>query len=391
MATVTVSRIEDQLIAIKWVAAENASELEREAEILQLLNHPGVVGFIDLVTTSDGGRALHTLFVSSDTWATRPLLDSTERAAGVAALAAVIADLHELGMTHRYITAAHILHGENDRPVLCSLTRAGDASPENRQIDLAALAELIHDENMKRSSLKNELAHLADEMRGGQLDARDLANKLDRLLKQRTPGAKPNLPSGWLKALPNGRLRALSLNRFGTLPEKMANLKPVKTAIIVGLGLGVTGLVMIIAASNNEQAQSPEQATASDLAEPPTVSAQPPVVETSARTSTTTTTPANGTIIEHRGRRYIVGIADDIVLTGDWDCNGEVTPSIVRPSIGAVSLFNSWPKPGETISRPISWRVDAVTDVQVENHGTCDVLRVHTTTGSYLLDPKGMP
>ena len=77
MAAVTVSRSEDRLIAVKQVPAERAAEIEREAALLRRLDHPGLVRFIDIVETADGGRALHTEFVNSDTWATRPLSDTS--------------------------------------------------------------------------------------------------------------------------------------------------------------------------------------------------------------------------------------------------------------------------------------------------------------------------
>lgn len=136
MAAVTVSRSADRLIAVKQVRAERAGDIEREAEMLKSLDHPGVVRFVDIVDTPDGGRAMHTEFVSSDTWATRPLTDPAERAAGVAALAAVVADLHDLGIAHCQLSTAHVLHGEGDRPVLCGLRLAAEASLSNRHVDL---------------------------------------------------------------------------------------------------------------------------------------------------------------------------------------------------------------------------------------------------------------
>ena len=111
MAAVTVSRSQGRLIAVKQVPAIRTADIEREAGMLKRLEHPGLVRFVDLVETADGGRALHTEFVSSDTWATRPLTDPAERAAGMAALAAVVADLHHLGVAHMQLAPGHVLHG----------------------------------------------------------------------------------------------------------------------------------------------------------------------------------------------------------------------------------------------------------------------------------------
>ena len=191
MAAVTVSRSEGGLIAIKQVPAERAADIEREADLLRRLDHPGLVRFVDIVETADGGRALHTEFVNSDTWASRPLADPAERAAGMAALAAAVADLHQLGVAHLQLTPPHILHGEDDLPVLCGLTSAAEATPENRHADLAALADLCHDPALGRGALSGKLFSLADAAREGTLSARELARRLDMLTTRRPTGGAP--------------------------------------------------------------------------------------------------------------------------------------------------------------------------------------------------------
>lgn len=472
MATVTVSRADDRLIAVKWVASDHAEELQREAELLRQLDHPGVVNFIDLQETPDGGRSLHTLFVSSDTWATRPLCDPAERAAKAAALAAIIADLHELGITHRYINAAHVLHGDGDRPVLCSLSRAGNASQENRHLDLAALAELIYDDKIKRSSITNKLSALADEVRSGQLSAQDVAHKLNYLLSQkklqgrstsrngllmRNGPTAPSKASKWC-GIWHGMWRGM-LSRTSKLVSTWPTTKTVTLAGLTLIGIGIAGFVFnsihnnhtvepgpdatntasddaavrtaaagrnnadtghdksssntaadhsklnesagnastsntVIAQGEQDQAQTQDELSTenSHLTEKNSTSnpnPSPPAESTLEQLEGHMPSTGIGTLIEHKGRRYAIGVADDIVLTGDWNCDGEVTPSIVRPSVGAVALFYMWPDPGETISNATHWQIDGLTDVQVEKTSNCDMLRVHTTTGSYLLDPKG--
>ena len=216
MAAVTVSRSEGGLIAIKQVPAERAADIEREADLLRRLDHPGLVRFVDIVETADGGRALHTEFVNSDTWASRPLADPAERAAGMAALAAAVADLHQLGVAHLQLTPPHILHGEDDLPVLCGLTSATEATPENRHADLAALADLCHDPALGRGALSGKLFSLADAAREGTLSARELGQAPRHDRNQATdesragPGRgrrSPRWPQAALpaKAAPQGR------------------------------------------------------------------------------------------------------------------------------------------------------------------------------------------
>ena len=196
MAAVTVTRSADRLIAVKQVPAERAGDIEREAEVLKSLDHPGVVRFVDVVDTPDGGRAMHTEFVSSDTWATRPLTDPAERAAGVAALAAVVADLHDLGIAHCQLSTAHVLHGEGDRPVLCGLRLAAEASLSNRHADLVVLAELCDDPSLEGGPLIPKLSSLADATRAGRLSARELARRLDLLVAKRSTVAEPIRTAG---------------------------------------------------------------------------------------------------------------------------------------------------------------------------------------------------
>ena len=164
--------------------------------MLKSLDHPGVVRFIGTVDTPDGGRAMHTEFVSSDTWATRPLTDPAERAAGVAALAAVVADLHDLGIAHCQLSTAHVLHGEGDRPVLCGLRLAAEASRSNRHADLVALADLCHGPSLEGGPLTPKLSSLADATRAGRLSARELARRLDLLVPKRSTVAEPIRTAG---------------------------------------------------------------------------------------------------------------------------------------------------------------------------------------------------
>ena len=95
-----------------------------------------------------------------------------------------------------------------------------------------------------------------------------------------------------------------------------------------------------------------------------------------------------GAVLEHGGYRYGVGAPGDFVQTGDWDCDGQATPAIVRPSTGHVVLFDAWPAPDQSISMPVRWQVEAPTGAEAVSHGSCDLLRVYTTAGSKLFDPS---
>ena len=405
MAAVTVSRSEDRLIAVKQVPVERADEIEREADLLQRLDHPGLVRFIEIVETADGGRALHTEFVNSDTWATRPLSDPAERAAGMAALAAVVADLHQLGVAHLQLTPPHVLHGANDRPVLCGLTLAAEATPENRQADLAALGELCHDPALGRGALAAKLSSLADASRAGMLSARELARRLDLLAAKRPPGSDP------VRVVGGGRLAS---RRRWLRPKSLITAGAFAAAVVAAFVLGSRSGAPAPppespAAVSSEDPTEATDAGPSLVAEPNPNGGMPlagepeltgetgPVGEPGLIEETDTavamheaaavTMQEAAAVLEHGGRRYAVGAIGDFVETGDWDCDGRVTAAIVRPSTGGVVLFDAWPEPGRTIALPVRWSVDSPTGAEAVAHGQCDLLRVYTSTGSRLFNP----
>ena len=432
----TVSRSADRLIAVKQVPAERAGDIEREAGMLKRLDHPGVVRFVDAVDTPDGGRALHTEFVSSDTWATRPLTDPTERAAGVAALAAVVADLHDRGIAHCQLSPAHVLHGEDDRPVLCGLRLAAEASLSNRHGDLVALADLCHDPGLEGGPLIPKLLSLADATRAGRLSARELARRLDLLLAKRSTAAEP------IRAVGHGsggqlknRSRRRSLLVAGTLLAASA------AALAVGIwsrGGQATSTPATIIDGTEPTDESGNQSVG--LAASPTLASPAPASPTLASPEPGFSAPMvpgtvgrgfgaapdrvggsiggdpgsvpsgsplpptadfddrglpenpagheAGAVLEYGGHRYGVGAPGDFVQTGDWDCDGQATPVIVRPSTGHVVLFDAWPTPNQSISMPVRWQVEAPTGAEAVSHGSCDLLRVYTTAGSKLFDPS---
>lgn len=411
MAAVTVSRSEGRLIAVKQVPAEQAVEVEREAELLKRLDHPGLVRFIDLVETADGDRALHTEFVNSETWATRPLNDPAERAEGMAALATVVADLHQLGVAHLQLTASHVLHGENDRPVLCGLALAAEATPENCRTDVAALADLCHDPALGRGTVAEKLSLLAEEAREGNLSARELARRLDLIAPGRQARSVP--------ARAVGRGRLVNAGRRPR-PKTLLAVGAVMSSLVVAFALGARSRGPDPAPAILDPA-SPQQpiATAETGTAPPDLDAidgdadpldttdrlledtLPPAASGSvsdqaalsdeswsvAAPDDAVAVPEAAAILEHGGRRYAVGATGDFVETGDWDCDGRPTAAIVRPSTGEVVVFDDWPAAGQTLSEPVRWSVDSPTGAEAVAYGSCDLLRVFTTAGSQLFNP----
>lgn len=444
MANVTVSRSGDRLIAVKQVPAAHVRNIEREAETLRRLDHPGVVRFVDLIETPDGGRALHTDFVNSDTWATRPFTDPTERAAGVAALADVVADLHDTGLAHGQIDPSHVLHGDGDRPVLCGFRLATEATVESRRDDLVALADLCHDPALEPGPLVGKLSALADEARAGRLDVRELARRLAMVADKRpAAGEPPQTGRDRASGPPSKRSRRRSLvvaaavlgvsaailaagvwTRGGQATSAPVTVVPgaaqpvAPAGIETGAGGGEDGKAAARDSSLPDTAAATGEHPTATAATPasmipgmfgPGVTAGPGLTGAAVGGAVNSTAGASllpptssgadrppldglaghepGAVLEHGGLLYGVGAPGDFVETGDWDCDGEPTPAIVRPSTGNVVLFDAWPAPHRSISMPVRWEVDAPTGAEAVAHGSCDLLRVYTSAGSRLFDP----
>ena len=459
----TVSRTADRLIAVKQVPPGRASDIEREAATLKRLAHPGVVRFVNVAETRDGGQALHTEFVSSDTWATRALIDPVERAQGVAALADVVADLHDLGIAHCRINPSHVLYGEDDRPVLCGLRLAAEATPENRGADLVALADLCCDPALERGPLAGKLSALADAARAGRLSTRELARRLDLLVNKRATAAQPGPVAGNGAGRRQGERsrrrsivlvaavltasavvlaagmwsrRSQTVSTPATITDAAA-VPPSATGGPTGSAPATPTDAVAVADSGGTSAADPPSpggstgadaatfgATATDPAadsgpsvpgapgpgaavEPSTAEPSPAGGSTSSGLSPVASAPLlppiqvaadrrpvegyaasrSATILEHGDILYGIGAPGDFVQTGDWDCDGQPTPAIIRPSTGHVVLFDAWPGPGQSISMPVRWEVDAPTGAEVVEHNGCDLLRVYTPSGSRLFDP----
>lgn len=68
----------------------------------------------------------------------------------------------------------------------------------------------------------------------------------------------------------------------------------------------------------------------------------------------TTNTPSTGDVTAHvdftyrdgvlarDGTQWELGRPDDVVAVGDWDCDGEATPALLRPATGMVYAFAAW-------------------------------------------------
>lgn len=157
------------MIATKRATGEAAVErLHREARMLTLAQHPGVVellSFRDLTPGGDHGGSDHDDYetpraelrlahAGTHSLATLALRNVAHASALVAAAAETVADLHSIGIVHRRLEPSHILIDHDGRPILAGFAEAalvgdpvdpasGDAGTVRPADDLPALGRLL--------------------------------------------------------------------------------------------------------------------------------------------------------------------------------------------------------------------------------------------------------
>lgn len=121
--------------------------------------------------------------------------------------------------------------------------------------------------------------------------------------------------------------------------------------------------------------------TPSDVGSTPGESEGPPSAPpgTGAATASRDAAP---TVLEHGGARYQVGEPGDIVVLGDWDCTGDPTPSVVRPTDGSVWVFRGWSTGGEVLeAQALGYAPSPVSATATAERDGCDVLAITSADG----------
>ena len=352
MTDITVGYHNDRLVAVKASDdAARSARLRHEADLLSRLDHPGVVRLIDF--TEGPPAVLRTAFVGPDTWLHHAPVGEF-RAPALAALTATVADLHESGIAHGALEAAHVLVGEKHRPILCGLGDGSTACDAGITDDRRALAALIDQLGTDDALLAQARADLEDP----SVSLRAVVRRLD--MQSSAPVS--------------------SNRRFPRLPPAVEPRQFALPAIAIAVALLlVAGALRLTGGDGSVTAVIPPPPTA-----PPT---------------TTTTAPAplpspsvpapDAPTIDHEGRRYAVGEAGDVVVLGDWTCDGVPTPAVLRPETGEVAVFVGWPTPGAHIEPEVVTTVEGAESF-VPDSRPCPSIRVRTTGGSRIINlPEG--
>jgi eukaryotic-like serine/threonine-protein kinase len=254
-----------------------AQRVRAEIAALRAAQHPGVVA---LVSSSDDERGveLRTRFCGSRSLATATAMP-VERVAGVvAALAATVADLHEIGIAHRRITADHVLVGTDGRPVLCGFAEADCGTSRAEQAhDVASIGTILFDllapmddvapipvSRVGRGSAwpgyhRRALLNLADQATADDPLIRPTARQLAHNIRATVPGATLADPArgSLVDDMPYADLDDLPMSRWDRFTARFdARWGGRRVAALAGVGLGILGLVAVALAvpSNGEAA-----------------------------------------------------------------------------------------------------------------------------------------
>jgi hypothetical protein len=313
--------------------------LRREAAALRRAAHPNVVrlrSFVDLAERTElqiDHAGEHTLVI--------PPPDGATAVACAASLVAAVADLHSLGIAHGRLTADHVVVAPDGRAVLCGLSaaRPGDPTP-----DVRALGPLL------------ELLASGAPQPGSRRDRRAVTTLL--AVAERARVAEPVPDAAELAAELGSRPRSAATD--ATEPRRDRR----RVALgVVAVGVTTTCVWLVTSRDGRPQVRG--------IRPPSTVP-----------TAATTVAPEEPAQLAIDGATYAVGQAGDVVVTGDWDCDGVPGAALLQPGTGAVFAFDHLATPGERVEgRPIT-TIDGATTLEViRQPDGCDSLVVRTGDG----------
>lgn len=360
----------------------DADRLSHEAEVLAVAQHPGVVEL--MVCESEGtGVVLQTVFAGTHSLDTAGPM-AVERAAGlVAALAETVADLHDLGLVHGRIDPSHVLIGPGGRPVLCGFAGGGrigtnpppgtaaapgfgdpattDEAPLTPQVDVFGLGTLLRaliiDDGSeiepipeRRFGFGRFRVPWSGYQRRALLTLADHAT--DEIPLRRPPARR--LATDILSTVPAANLAEDDLAPVRPSAEAAESQRRTSWVSVGALG-ACLALFMAVTGLHDDGSIA-----VVDDVHPFTSS----VPEVTASSSNVAAGVDDGRIIEVGSQRFEAGVAGDRVAVGDWDCDGVATPAVLRPTTGALFVFEEWASEGSDVSIAPTRTIASAVDVQ---------------------------
>jgi hypothetical protein len=444
---VTVALDSEGPVAIKSaVGADDVARLRLEAERLSRAAHPGLVAVVGRPTGEDVDAAgLHRAVEqgADDGFEGRVGLELRTRFAGDpishwsgsvgaiaglgAAVAATLADLHDIGVVHGRLDATHILVGDDGRPRLCGLSHPGGAAPHD---DIAALGSVLGDildratpgprswpwrgrsSAAHRRSLEQVLARACDPVPSRRPNARLLASSiLSAVPDAELPAAGRQFPGPEpVYVPPDEELLELVFTHeltdderwaqaFGDDPPDPAGAarrEPppapdgggTRARIAAGSGAVAVaaiaaGAVFFVGGWGSRGAAAPPKA---DRAGPAGLAGCPRVAAPAADVDGDGCPEAlvvDGGGISAGSAQWTLGEPGDVIAVGDWDCDGQAAPALLRATTGDVFVFPGWAAEGEPVTVEARDHLPGAVAIRGERTDEgCDALVVELGSGA---------
>jgi hypothetical protein len=349
------------------VSETTRRRLRHEAAVLRRAAHPGVVrlaSFLDLTDRSE----LRTVRAGDATLLTTTPPDAATALAFAAGLAATLADLHQLGVVHGRLTPDHVVVAPGGRAVLCGFGEAREGDPE---VDIRSFASLL------------ELLATGVPSRGtGRRDRRCVERLLAVAHDARVAGPAPSAAS---LAQRLGAAAPASASATATASRRDAPRRPTRLGVrAVAAGVvAVAALVAAVGATTGLSGELPR--VADDVGAPATTAPRSPSPASTRPTTTPTASPrpSSAERFTAAGALFQVGQTGDVVVTGDWDCDGTLGAALLRPANGDVFAFDVLATPSSPVSgRFVTTVPDGRTLETIDQPDGCTTLLARRADGS---------
>lgn len=300
------------VLVVKHARSGDRPGLRREAEVLQAVGGTTLVRFVELrdlpdatelVVRDTGGPSLAAVLHDPST---RPA-DALEH---LAEACDVVQRLHMSGWTHGRICADHVLLTPRGRMRLCSVRDAApiEVDPDQARRDRASLLRMVDDWVRSTGGPANKPWVRLTSIR--------VARRTRRLVDDPDP---------------------LLLARV--LRRSAVRAPSIRSVLGTALAVAVVGVVSILALGRGGTGDGVEATVARTRTS-----------EADRRCDGCTDgMSVEGNTVTVGTTRYRLGRDGDLVAVGDWDCDGDATAALLRPSTGEVHTFDAWPTGGEPL------------------------------------------
>lgn len=375
----------DTVTKVGHTAAERG-RLAAEAAVLESLVHPGVVSVVAADRRGGGVERLTLRRIPGATLGELPAAPLQTVAAWGAAIATIVADIHDLGFAHGTLGPEHVVIDGDGRPVLCGFADAqrlgGCANPDRlASEDTAAIARLVLDRAPAlRGRERRTIARYADgphrPRRRGLGSARSLARDLVRVVPDaRLAAAAEEIDPAGPAKLAESEVLPAELTEREARPSGRGTGREIGTHD--GWGRRMTPI-------RRRRWRFDRRSGALGALTGSVLAASVGLLFGLSHAAPAPATPADSYVLNVASNQAVVSV------TGRWTC-GPSRPAVLDTSSGSLWLFDRWPTPGERLAARLVERVSDATGLGVvSGPGRCDRLVVLGPSGGYL-DVKVSP